>query len=89
MGKVKELWSQAIWERITKNLNDLVNLQVARGKTKTSISCEIGVKLPTLCHYLSGKIFPAYDTLIKLCLALDCTYEDILGSLDYPRTWQK
>ena len=84
----KQLWNQKIWERITKNLNDLVNQQVASGKTKTSIACDIGIKLPTLCQYLSGKSFPALDTLIKLCIALNCTYEDILGDLDYPRAWQ-
>ena len=67
-----------IWEEITKNLNALVKNSP---KTNMQIAAEAGVHTSAISHYLSGKAFPNYETLKKLCQVLDCTYEDVLGSL--------
>jgi len=67
-----------VWEEITKNLNELIKNS---SKTKFQIAAEAGIHHTAISHYLSGKAFPNYETLKKLCQVLDCTYEDILGRL--------
>ena len=63
---------------ISKNIKTMIDTS---GKNLTKIALEIGVARQTVSRYYAGKKFPSFDTLIKLCRALDCTYEDILGPL--------
>lgn len=63
-------------EQITKNISEAINTS---GKSKTQIANEIGITKATLSQYLSGRAFPSLVTLKKLCKALDCSYEEILG----------
>jgi len=48
-------------------------------KSKSQIAEEVGISRPTLSQYLSGRILPTVVTLAKLCKALDCSADDILG----------
>ena len=48
------------------------------GKSKSSIARALGVSMPTVSQYCSGKIQPTLATLSKLCRYLDCSADDIL-----------
>lgn len=51
----------------------------ARGKTAKQLSAEIGVSETHLSLFRSGKVKGVrFDTLIKLCRALDCRPGDLL-----------
>ena len=67
------------WQQITKNLKDLIS---ASPKSKMQISNEIGVTPSSISNFISGLSYPSLETLKKLCIALDCNYEDILGRLE-------
>ena len=71
-------WYMNIMENIAKNLSQVIT---SSQKPQSQIADEIGVSQSMVSRYATGKKFPALDTLVKLCRALDCTYEDILGQL--------
>ncbi len=48
------------------------------GKTQKEIAEKIGVKQPTIAHYIKGDIMPGLDTLANLCVVLDLDANDIL-----------
>lgn len=48
------------------------------GKTQTEIAEQIGIKQPTIAHYIKGDIMPALDTLANLCVVLDLDANEIL-----------
>lgn len=48
------------------------------GLSQTQIAQKINVKQPTISEYVSGKSFPALDTLANLCKALDLDANEIL-----------
>ena len=50
------------------------------GKSKTQIAQELGISKPTLSQYLSGRIMPSLPTFARLCIILDCSADDILGT---------
>ena len=47
------------------------------------IAREIGVSPQTVSKYMKHDIFPALDTLAKLCVLLDVSADYILGIKDY------
>ncbi len=48
------------------------------GLSQTQIAQKINVKQPTISEYVSGKSFPALDTLANLCKVLDLDANEIL-----------
>ena len=51
--------------------------------TQKEISKAIGVSAQTVSKYMKENIFPALDTLAKLCKVLDVKSDYILGLCDY------
>ena len=51
------------------------------GKTAAEIAREMGVNKSVLYNYIRGNSVPGGEMLVKLCKALDCSYEDILGEI--------
>ena len=63
-------------EAISRNLkNEIEN----SGKSKTEIARAIGVSIPTVSQYCSGRVQPTLATLSRLCRFLDCSADDILN----------
>ena len=65
------------------NLDFLISENIKKeillsGKSKTEIAKALGVKLPTVSQYISGRIQPSLATLSKLCVFLDISADDIL-----------
>lgn len=48
------------------------------GMSQTSLAQKLGIKQPTISHYLKGDKMPALDTLANLCVILDLDANDIL-----------
>ncbi len=66
-----------------KSLDAVISNNIKReietsGKTKTEIARAIGVAVPTVSQYCSGRAQPSLSTLSKLCAVLDCSADDIL-----------
>lgn len=51
--------------------------------TQKEIAKAIGVSAQTVSKYMKENIFPALDTLAKLCKLLDVKSDYILGLCDY------
>ena len=67
-----------------ENLDELIQKNIKNEiehsfKSKSEIAKEIGVSRPTVSQYLSGRIQPTLSTFAKLCVALDCSADEILG----------
>ncbi len=69
---------------------DLAQIQTRlRESIKTSVYSQkeiaqaIGVSAQTVSKYMKQNIFPALDTLAKLCKLLDVRSDYILGLCDY------
>ena len=69
---------ETVWQNITNNIRELMK---SDGRPQKVIAAEMGVSPTTLSEYVHGRAFPAYDTLVKLCYALGCDFEDIIGRL--------
>ena len=70
-------------EFIANNIKRLVDLKSKfTGKSIVQIADEAGISRTILYAYISGESAPIVFNLKKLCKALDCTYEDILGKID-------
>lgn len=52
------------------------------GKTQKEIACAIGVSAQTVSKYMKQDVFPALDTLSKLCKCIDVSADYILGLED-------
>lgn len=52
-------------------------------KTQKEIAKQIGVSAQTVSKYMKCDIFPALDTLAKLCVCIDVSADYILGIIDY------
>ena len=74
--ETRTLYNMDVQEKFRSSLKLLIE---ASGKSKTQIANEIGMSKSVVSDYLSGRLLPSIFTLIKICKALDCTYEDILG----------
>lgn len=53
------------------------------GIPQKEIAKKIGVSAQTVSKYMRNDIFPALDTLAKLCKLLDVKSDYILGFADY------
>jgi len=51
-------------------------------KNQVQVARELGVDHSVVYQYTTGRSLPNYEKLRKLCKILDCTYEDILGSIE-------
>jgi len=67
------------WQQVTRNIAVAIKTSP---KSKTQIAKELGMTQQCISNYLSGRSFPSLETLKKLCAVLDCTYEDILGTIN-------
>ena len=52
-------------------------------KTQKEIAKEIGISAQTVSKYMKCDIFPALDTLAKLCVCIDVSADYILGITEY------
>ena len=62
-------------EQIRKKIKEAIKHS---GKTQKEIAEQIGIKQPTIAHYIKGDIMPALDTLANLCVVLDLDANEIL-----------
>lgn len=67
---------EALDRKISINIKNEIEQS---GKSKTEIARAIGVSIPTVSQYCSGRIQPTLATLSKLCRFLDCSADDILN----------
>ena len=72
------------WVNTMKNevfMRNLKFLIETSKKQKQQIAKEIGVNPQRITDYLRGKSTPDPETITKLCKALNCNYEDLLGEI--------
>ena len=67
-------------ENIQKRLRESIKQS---NLTQKEIAKRIGVSAQTVSKYMKENIFPALDTLAKLCSVLDVKSDYILGLCDY------
>ena len=67
-------------ENIQKRLRECIKHSSLSQK---EIAAVIGVSAQTVSKYMKHDIFPALDTLAKLCQLLDVKSDYILGLCDY------
>ncbi len=72
------------------NNSELINIQKRlreaisqSGIDQKVIADKIGVSAQTVSKYMTRDVFPALDTLAKLCVLLDISSDYILGIKDY------
>ena len=53
------------------------------GITQKELAKKIGVSAQTVSKYMKADVFPALDTLAKLCSALDVSANYVLGLGEY------
>lgn len=73
----------------TKKLKEV---RLAKGLTQKQLADEANINIRVLQHYEQGtKNFDhaRLDTLLKICLALDCKLSDIIESKEYTDLLQK
>ncbi len=66
--------------KIQKRLRECINESPL---TQKEIAKAIGVSAQTVSKYMKKDIFPALDTLAKLCSLLDVSADYILGIKEY------
>ena len=74
--EMKELDLQNIQKRLRTAIKE-------SGIQQKEIAKQIGVSAQTVSKYMKADIFPALDTLAKLCKLLDVRSDYILGLCDY------
>lgn len=62
-------------EQIRKSLSDLLKQQPY---TQTELALKIGVSQQQVSSYIIGKNFPSFNTLSRICSALDLDANEIL-----------
>ena len=67
-------------ENIQKRLRESIKLS---GIPQKEIAKAIGVSAQTVSKYMKLNIFPALDTLAKICKLLDVSSDYILGIKEY------
>lgn len=75
-----------IMRELNKNSQELTAIQnrlrdaiIQSGIPQNVIAEKIGVSAQTVSKYMKHDIFPALDTLARLCLLLDVSADEILG----------
>ncbi|HEQ8498533.1 TPA: helix-turn-helix domain-containing protein [Streptococcus pyogenes] len=61
--------------------NKLWKLLIDKGWTKTKLRQEAGISSSTIAKLGKGENITT-DILLKICIALDCKIEDIVGIVD-------
>lgn len=54
------------------------------GVTQTQLAQQLGTTQQTVSRWLSGRNEPDFDTLLRICLVLHETPNDLLGYSDIP-----
>ena len=67
-------------KKIQKRLRECINESPL---TQKEIAKAIGVSAQTVSKYMKKDIFPALDTLAKICTLLDVSADYILGIKEY------
>ena len=62
-------------EQIQKRLAEAIKQS---GLTQAALAEKLGIKQPTISHYIKGDKMPALDTFANLCKVLDIDANDIL-----------
>ena len=73
-------------------MKKLKGVRLAKGLTQKQLADAVGMNIRTLQHYEQGsKIFDhaRLDTLLKICLALECKLADIIENEEYIDLIQK
>ncbi|MBR2334064.1 MAG: helix-turn-helix transcriptional regulator [Clostridia bacterium] len=70
--EMKELDLQNIQKRLRSAIKE-------SGIQQKEIAKQIGVSAQTVSKYMKADIFPALDTLAKLCVVIDVSADYILG----------
>lgn len=68
---------------MTKKLKEL---RQARGLSQSQLAEKTGINVRTIQHYEQGsKIFDhaRIDTILKVCIALNCKLEDVIENQEY------
>ncbi len=66
------------------NIQKRLRAEITNSKlTQKEIAFKIGVSPQTVSKYMKKNIFPALDTLAKLCKLLDIKSDYILGLVEY------
>jgi len=66
-------------EQFATNFQKMFN---ACGKKQKDFADEVGVSQALISAFLLGKNIPSLFTFKRLCHALECDYEDLLGKVD-------
>lgn len=73
-------------------MKKLKEVRLTKGLTQKQLADAVGMNIRTLQHYEQGsKIFDhaRLDTLLKICLALECKLADIIENEEYIDLIQK
>lgn len=54
-------------------------LREREGLSQTDLSARIGIKATTISNWELGQAYPQYSGIRKLCRALHCTADELLG----------
>lgn len=65
-----------IQERLRQSIKD-------SGMSQKELALKIGVSFQTVSKYMRENIFPALDTLAKICKAVDVSADYVLGLEDF------
>ena len=84
---MRQLTHKYIWGKFNMELKD-IQLRLRESikqssLTQKEIAKKIGISPQTISKYMKENIFPALDTLAKLCFVLDVKADYILGLCDY------
>ena len=74
---------------MTKKLKEM---RQAKGFSQAQLAEKTGINVRTLQHYEQGsKIFDnaRIDTILKVCIALDCKLEDVIENPEYVELLKK
>lgn len=67
-------------------MSKLKNMRQAKGLSQSQLAEKANMNVRTLQHYEQGsKIFDhaRIDTILRVCLALNCKFEDIVENQEY------
>lgn len=54
-------------------------LQHGAGLSSRQLAMQSGISRSAICRWRDGDAAPSMDAIVRLCLALDCTPNDLLG----------
>lgn len=67
-------------------MRKLKEMRQTRGLSQSQLAEKTGLNVRTLQHYEQGsKVFDhaRIDTIFRVCLALDCKFEDVIENQEY------